>query len=121
MSRRYIRITAVWPASSPTSSGLPIPVGSMAGAVMHISGGFTNAHIGLQFSAFGQWQPLMDWQAGFTGVSIPSASGNASIQCPPAWFYANGDDHTVVLFSHNGTGAAVNQAAARTIVLDFKG
>jgi hypothetical protein len=92
----------------------------MAGGVLHISGAWTNAKIGLQVNVFGQWQHVLDWQGGYTGVSIASASGNASHQCPPAWFYANGGDHQVKLYSHDGTGTAVQQTDVRTVVLSLK-
>lgn len=120
MSRGFTRVTAVWPSGSPTSSALAVPWGHLAGGVLHISGAWTDAKIGLQVRVFGQWQPLRDWQGGYTGVSIASASGDAAHQCPPAWFYANGRDHEVKLWAHDGTGVSVNQAAARAVVLDAK-
>jgi hypothetical protein len=94
-------------------------MGHLAGGVLHLSGAWTDAAIGLQINVFGTWQGFADWQAGYTGVSIPSAIANMSHECPPAWFYAAGKDHQVKLWSHSA-GSGVPQAAARTIVLDFK-
>lgn len=118
--RNFNRVTAVWPSGSPTSSALPVPAGYYAMSQVHISGAWTNSHIGLQQYVFGLWFPLMDWQGGFTGVSIPTASGNASLECPPNWFPAGQDDHSVRLWSHDGTGSGVPQGNVRTVVVDFK-
>ncbi len=115
--RNFVRFTATWPSGSPTSSPFPVEMGYFAGGILHISGAWTNSQIGLQHVVFGLNFPTMDNQAGWTGMSIPSASGNASIACPEFWFLANG---TVRLWSHNGSGSGVPQAAARTIVVDLK-
>lgn len=120
MARAHTRVTAVWASGSPTSSALAVPFGDMAGGTLHISGGFTDSKIGIQHYVFGQWQPFLDWQGGYTGVSIASASGNASLMCPPSWFDVFGKDHTVKLWSHDGTGANVAQTGAHTLVLDLK-
>lgn len=120
MARDFSHVTAVWPSGSPTSSALAIPFGHFAGGTLHISGDWTDAQIALDVYTFGQWNRLYDWQAGYTGVTIPSARANASIQCPPAWFYVGGRDHTVRLVSVSGTGSGIPQAAARTIVLELK-
>lgn len=118
--RAFTRVTAVWASGSPTSSAIDAPWGHMAGGQLHISGAWTNSHIGLQQTVFGLWFPLMDWQCGFTGVSIPSASGNATLQMPPNWFATYGGDKKVVLWSHNGTGSGVPQGNPRTVVIDLK-
>ncbi len=118
--RGFTRITAVWPSGSPTSSALPAPWGQFAGAQLHISGAWTHGYIGLKQYVFGAWQPLCDQLGGWTGVAIPTASGNCSLVCPPNWFYANGGDNTVMLWTHDGTGSGIPQADTRTVVLDLK-
>ena len=118
--RSFSRCTAVWPSGSPTSSALPIPFGHMAAVELHISGAWTDAQIGLQRYVFDQWQPIMDANAQWTGMNLPSASGNCSFACPINWFNSCGQDGEVKLWSNNGTGSGIAQAAARTVVLDFK-
>lgn len=120
MTRYFTRVTAVWASASPTSNALDVPFGHMGAAAIHISGAWTNSHIGLQQYVFSQWQPCRDEQAGFTGVSLPSASGNCSHQGPLNWFNFAGSDGEFKLWSHDGTGSGVAQAAARTVVVDFK-
>lgn len=120
MARASTRVTAVWPSGSPTSSALAVPWGDMAGGILHISGAWTDAKIGIEQNVFGQWNRVYDWQGGLTGVSIPSAIANASLECPPAWFYVGGRDHEVRLVSYSGTGSGIPQAAARYIVIDLK-
>lgn len=118
--RNFTRVTAVWPSGSPTSSALEVPWGHMAGGLLHISGAWTDAAIGIEQLVFGQWNRVYDWQGGTTGTNIPTARANASFECPPAWFYVNGRDHEVRLVSYSGTGSGIPQASARTIVLDLK-
>lgn len=120
MSRIFTEVTAVWPSGSPTSSALAVPWGHLAGGLLHISGAWTDAAIGIDQYVFGQWSPVYDWQAGVTGVSIPSARANASHQCPPAWFYINGRDREVRLRSFSGTGSAIPQGDTRTVMLSLK-
>jgi hypothetical protein len=95
-------------------------MGHLAGGEIHISGDWTDSHISVQRYVFSQWNPVLDWQAGYTGVSIPSASANHSIQMPPSWFMFGGKDHEVRLYSHDGTGSGVVQTDVRTVVCDFK-
>jgi hypothetical protein len=116
MTRNFVRFTATWPSGSPTSSPFSVEMGYFAGGVLHISGDFTDAQIGLQQDVFGMQFPLVDNQLGWTGVSLASATGNASIIAPEWWFYANGG---VRLWSHSA-GSGVPQAAERFIVVDLK-
>lgn len=116
MTRNFVRFTATWPSGSHTSSTFPVEMGYFAGGVLHISGAWTDSQIGIQHDVFGLQFPTMDNQLGWTGVSLASASGNASIVAPEWWFYANG---TVRLWSHSA-GSGVPQAAARTVVVDLK-
>ena len=116
--RGFNTVTAYWPSGSPTSSALPISLGYYGAASLHISGDWTEAHIGLRLQLeSGVTFPYADWQAGWSGVSIPSASGNVSLQAPPNWF--NAARHAC-LWSHDGTGNNVPQAAARTVIVDLK-
>jgi hypothetical protein len=120
MARNFSHVTALWPSGSYTSAPLSIPVGHFAGGIVHISGAWTDAQLGLDTLVFGQWNRVYDWQGGYTGVTIPSARANASIQCPPAWFYVGGGDNTVRLVSVSGTGSGIPQGNARTLVLELK-
>ena len=111
-------VTAVWPSGSPTSSALPVPFTHAKGAAVTISGAWTDSHIGLQTEVIaGLWMPFADWQGDYTGVSIPTASGNTTMQAPPNWFYAPGADHQVKLWSHDGTGSGVPQGDTRTVLV----
>jgi len=120
MGRAWSTVTAIWASASPTSSGLAIPFGHFAGGILHISGAVTTGKIGIQVNVFGQWQPVVDWQGGYTGVSINAITGNASHECPPSWFYLNRGDHMVKLWSHDGTGSGLAQTGAHLLVLDLK-
>ena len=120
MARDYATVTAVWASGSYTSAPIPIPWGHMAGGMVHISGAWTDSQIAIERNVFGQWNRCYDWQAGYTGMTIPSARANASLQCPPNWFYVGGGDNTVRLASVSGTGSGIPQAAARTLVLELK-
>lgn len=118
--RNSVRVTAVWPSGSPTSSALPVDFGYYAAGTMAISGAWTNAAVGIQTDMYpGVPFHFLDSQAGYTGVSLPSASGNAYHAMPVEWFYAHGEN-TVHLWSHNGSGSGVPQAGARTVILDLK-
>lgn len=111
-------VTAVWPSGSPTSSALPVPFTHAKGATITISGAWTNSHIGLQCAVIpGLFLDYKDWQGGYTGVSVPSASGNTTFGAPPNWYYAPGGDFGARLWSHDGTGSGVPQAAARTVLV----
>lgn len=115
-------VTATWASGSPTSNALPVGFDNHKGATVCISGAWTDCAIGLQIDVVGGlFMPLMDWQAGWTGVSIASASGNAVHQAPPSWYYAGGTDGKVRLWSHDGTGANVQQADTRTVLVMLKG
>jgi hypothetical protein len=103
-----------------TSSAIPVPWGHLAGGTLHISGSWTDAQIGLEVKVFNQWQPVLDQNCQYTGMCIPTATGNASFNMPVNWFFVCGGDSEVVLWSNNGTASGVPQAAARTIVLDLK-
>jgi hypothetical protein len=111
-------VTAAWPSGSPTSSALPVPFLHAKGATVTISGAWTNAAIGLQCAVIpGLFLPLVDWQGGYSGVSVASASGNTTMQAPPAWYYAPGADNEVMLWSHDGTGSGVPQGNTRTVLV----
>lgn len=118
--RENVRVTAVWPSGSPTSSALPLDWGYYGLGTVTISGAWTNAHLGLQVQMYaGLALPLMDWQGSYTGVSIPSATGNVVRQMPDNWFHPRGNN-AVLLWSHDGSGSGVPQAAARTVIVDLK-
>lgn len=118
-------VTLPWPSASPTSSAIPIEWAQVKGGLVAISGAWSNSHLGLMVNIGYGLNKLNDWQGGYTGVSIPSASGNVVYQCPPAWFYVAGSDRgqqgQVCLWSHDGTGTNVAQGNARYVTLQLKG
>lgn len=120
MVRAFTTVTAEWASGSPTSSALAVPWGHMAGGILHISGAVTTGKIGIQVNVFNSWLPVVDWQGGYTGVSINAISGNAAHECPPSWFYLNRGDHKVKLWSHDGSGSGLAQTGAHLLVMDLK-
>lgn len=118
MVKYFATVTATWPSGSPTSAPLPVPFVDAKGATITISGAWTNSHIGLQCQVIsGLFLPYKDWQGGFTGVSIPTASGNTTMEAPPDWYYVPGQDNGVRLWSHDGTGSSVPQGDVRTVLV----
>lgn len=91
------------------------------GGIIHMPAGWTAADLGAQTSASsgGTYQDLVDGSNAYgTDVAVEDATASNDYPIPPFWFGA----HYLKLHSQNtdGTGADVNQAADRTVVIDLK-
>jgi len=89
------------------------------GGLIYMPADWTAADLGAQICATidGTYQTLKDRSNGFgTDVSIDGAVDDVAYPIPAFWFGA----HFLKLFSHNGSGVAANQGAARSIVVMLK-
>lgn len=96
-----------------------IQLAGYAAGIIIMPAEWTTADLGLKVcgSSGGTFATLKDRANGFdTDVSIDVATAGAAYPIPPYVFAAP----YIQLFSHNGSGVAVNQAAARTFKVFLK-
>jgi hypothetical protein len=88
------------------------------GNVVSLSDNWTTANLGVQVKdADGVWHTLRDNSNGFSAdASISAITALCAYLMPRYWFCGQ----TVRLFSHNGSGVAVNQVAAHNFEIQLK-
>ena len=116
-TRRRTSVTATIASGAALSDA--IDVGAYGAGIVIMPAEWTAADLGLQVcpTATGTFVPLLDTSNGYgTDVSVDAVAGAKAYPLPDYIFAAG----YIKLWSHNGSGVAVNQDAERTFTVMLK-